>query len=170
MPSAGTSPGPHLERDQPAHRPDRPRPAQDRRHPGRPLQRGRPSCSTADWPGYPGVPVSEPAVSPADLQISTGDVPLPARGGQPRLPGIPRSGCPATRPHRAPRPRLASRLSQPRQPRLRTPLVSPAQAAAGPHPLAPLKRPPGSPRSMTTADEEVTPCNRRTLIMSHAEL
>ena len=35
------------------------------------------------------VPVSEPAVSPADLQISTGDAPLPARGGQPCPPGIP---------------------------------------------------------------------------------
>ncbi len=34
-------------------------------------------------------PVSEPAVSPGDLQISTGDAPLPARGGQRCPPGIP---------------------------------------------------------------------------------
>jgi hypothetical protein len=42
--------------------------------------------------------------------------------------------------------------------------------AAGPRPLAPLQHPPGSPRSMTTADKEVTLCNRRTLTMNHAEL
>ena len=38
-----------------------------------------------DTPG----PADEPAVSTADLQIYTGDAPLPARGGQPCPPGIP---------------------------------------------------------------------------------
>jgi len=34
-------------------------------------------------------PVSQPAISAPDLQIYTGDAPLPARGGQPCPPGIP---------------------------------------------------------------------------------
>ena len=49
---------------------------------------------TAARPAAPAGPdapaaVSETAVSTADLQIYTGDAPLPARGGQPCPPGIP---------------------------------------------------------------------------------
>jgi SRSO17 transposase len=42
-------------------------------------------------PAGPNAPAatSQPAVSAADLQIYTGDAPLPARGGQPCPPGIP---------------------------------------------------------------------------------
>ena len=53
-PRLGPVPGPHLGRDQQAHRPDRPRPAQDRRHPGRPRRRCRPSRSRARRPERPG--------------------------------------------------------------------------------------------------------------------
>ena len=42
--------------------------------------------------------VSEPAVSPADLQIYTGTAPLPVQGSQPCRLTSPRSGCPPPRP------------------------------------------------------------------------
>ena len=85
-PRLGPVPVPHLGRDQPAHRPDRPRPAQDRRHPGRPRRpRRRPAAASQDTPATP----DETTVNPADLQIYTGDAPLPNRGGQPCPPGIP---------------------------------------------------------------------------------
>jgi hypothetical protein len=129
-----------------------------------------PSTAPAD-PGTPAT-VSEPAVSAANLQIYTGDAPLPARGGQPWPPGIPRSGCPATRPpHRAPRPRLDSRAAQHRPPRLRAPLVHTAQAAPGPGPPVPHQHPPGSPRHLSyDGTTEVTARTHRTLTASHAEL
>ena len=100
----------------------------------------------ATTPAGPATPAAarEPAVSAADLQIYTGDAPLPARGGQPCPPGIPpiRLSGHETAAHRPPRPPLESRHPQHRPPRLRTPLVSMAQAAPGTRPLAPLQHPP----------------------------
>ncbi len=49
-PRLGPVPGPHLGRHQPAHCPDRPHPAADRRHPGRP----RPPRRPRRQPGHPG--------------------------------------------------------------------------------------------------------------------
>ena len=48
----GPVPGPHLERGQPAHRPDRPRPAAHRRRPGRPHRMPRPPRGSASSPGH----------------------------------------------------------------------------------------------------------------------
>jgi len=46
-----------------------------------------------------------------------------------------------------------------------------AQAAPGPRPLAPLRRPPGHPRHLTRDDrKEVTTCNHRARTPSNAEL
>ena len=49
----GPVPGTHLERPQPAHRPDRPRPDQGHRHPVRPVRRRRPPASPGGRPGQP---------------------------------------------------------------------------------------------------------------------
>jgi hypothetical protein len=48
----GPVPGPHLERDLPAHRPDRPRPAAHRRRPGRPHRMPRPPRGSAGSPRH----------------------------------------------------------------------------------------------------------------------
>ena len=116
---------------------------------------------------------SEPAASTADLQFYTGE----RAAARPRRPALPARHPPdravrrRDRPHRAPGPRLESRNTQPRPPRLPSPLVSMAQAAPGPRPLAPLRRPHGHPRHLTSdGRKEVTPRNRHALTMSHAEL
>ena len=117
--------------------------------------------------------VSEPAASsrrPAVLHRNRA-------AARPRRPALPARHPPdravrrRDRPHRAPRPRLESRHHQPRPPRVPAPLVSMAQTASGPRPLAPLQHPPGSPRHLTRDDrKEVTPRNHHALPLSHAEL
>ena len=49
----GPVPGTHLGRPLPAHRPDRPRPAQGHRHPVLPVRRRRPPAGPGDRPGQP---------------------------------------------------------------------------------------------------------------------
>ena len=82
----GPVPGPHLERDQPAHRPDRPRPDQGHRRPVRPRRRApRSSGSRPRRRARHG----ENHRNRTDLQIYTGGTLLPVTGGQPCPPGIP---------------------------------------------------------------------------------
>jgi hypothetical protein len=111
-------------------------------------------------------------VNADDLQVYTGGAPLP----RPRRPALPARHPPdrairrRNRPHRTPRPRLESRNPQPRPPRLPSPLVSMAQAAPGPRPLAPLRRPPGHPRHLTSdGPKEVTTCNHRARTTSNTQ-
>jgi hypothetical protein len=80
----GPDPGPHLERDLPAHRTGRPRPAPGRRHPQRAFGSiAFPAVSQDTSPA-----TDDTCISDADLQVPLGDAPVPARGGQPCPSGI----------------------------------------------------------------------------------
>ena len=166
-PRLGPVPGQDLGRDLPAHRPDRPRPAQDRRHPRRPHRRRRGSRHRAGHrpPGSTAAAATgEDAVTAADLQFYRYGAPVPVRGGQPCPPGIPPIELSATETARIepPRPRLESRAPHHRPPRLPSPLVTMAPPPPGPRPLAPLRHPPPGPRHLThDGRKEVTPCNHQ---------
>ena len=85
----GSDPGAHLGRPQPAHRPDRPRPAQGHRHPVVPVRRRRPPAGPGIRPGQPPRPAAARSDPIRLLRFSTGDAPVPATAGQPCPPGIP---------------------------------------------------------------------------------
>ena len=116
--------------------------------------------------------VSEPAARAADLLFYTGTAPLPPAAASPARPASPRSGCPPPRPPASSTsPATGKRHHQPRPPGIPAPLVSMAQTASGPRPLAPLQHPPGSPHHLIPDDrKEVTPRNRHASPLNHAEL
>ena len=139
--SAGTSPRPGPSPPSPAHRPDRARPAQGRRRPLRPRRAiALPATADEARPVAPATPASEP--DSADLQIYTGDAPLPVTACSPlpaRNPAREAVGR-RDRPHRPPRPRPQGRDPQHRPPRVSSPLVNVAAAPPGSRPLPPPHR------------------------------
>ena len=106
---------------------------------------------------------SDNTANTADLQFYRYGAPLPSSGGQPCPPDIPPIELSATRPHRAPRPRLESRAPHHSPPRLSPALVRLAAPPPSPRPMAPLQHPATDHGShlINGGRKEVTRCNRK---------
>jgi hypothetical protein len=115
----------------------------------------------------------ESTPSADDLQVYTGGAPLPRSAGLPCPADIPpdRAVRRRDRPHPAAGTRPEGRHPHRRPARVPSPLVSMAAPSPGPCPLAPLRRPPRSPRRLNQASRKgVTACNRSPFTTCQAEL